>query len=430
MTIIISVIACMGTIAVALVKPQIKIKGYDVSIFFLPALLGALILLISGLLPWSDAAKGLTADSDINPIKILALFLSMTLLSVFLDETGFFRYLANYAVQRCGGKQIRLFIIFYCMVSLLTVFTSNDVVILTFTPFICYFTKNANVDPIPYLVSEFVAANTASMLLIIGNPTNIYLGTMAGIDFFSYLKVMALPTALAVITAFAVLLIIFYKRLKKPIVVTPENVIINQKALLGFGLAVLLICTLMLTVSGFIKVPMWIISVMGLSTLLTGVFIISIFKKRKPVEVLHTFRRGPWEVIPLVISMFILVLALEISGATIKMAEFLNSGNTLFTYGIGSTLAANLINNIPMSVLFSSLLMGGGQNLPATYASVIGSNIGAYLTPIGALAGVMWLGILRNQNIKYGFGKFVIYGSCIATPTLLAALAGLLIAVN
>ncbi|MCL2218394.1 MAG: SLC13 family permease [Chitinispirillia bacterium] len=426
-TVFISAIACTGTIALALIKPQIKIRGYDVSIFFIPALLGALMLLFLGLLSWHEAANGLMADSDINPLKILALFLSMTLLSVFLDEMGFFRYLANLAVQKCGGNQVRLFIIFYCMVSALTVFTSNDVVILTFTPFICYFAKNANVDSVPYLVSEFVAANTASMLLIIGNPTNIYLGTMAGIDFFAYLKVMALPALFAVVMAFAVLYAIFRKRLKQPVSVMCENVVIKQKTLLVFGLVMLIVCTLMLTVSGFIHIPMWLISVAGFTMLVSGVFLISLFIRRRPVELFSTVVRTPWEVIPLVISMFIIVLALESSGTTEKIAELLNSGNTLFTYGIASTLAANLINNIPMSVLFSSLLMGSG-NLTATYAAVIGSNIGAYLTPIGALAGVMWLGILRSQGIKFGFGKFVAYGLCVAVPTLFAALLGLLLA--
>lgn len=427
-TTIIFALACAGTVVFALVKPQIRVKGYELSVFYVPALLGALILVFSGLLDWSAAVNGLTADTDINPLKILALFLSMTLLSVFLDETGFFRYLASLAVRKCGGSQVRLFIIFYCMVSALTVFTSNDVVILTFTPFICYFSKNARVDPVPYLVSEFVAANTASMLLIIGNPTNIYLGTMAGIDFFPYVKVMALPAVCATVTAFAVLLALFYKRLKAPVSAAPENVVIEQKTLLVFGLAVLSVCTLALAVSGFIDVPMWLISVAGLLTLLIGVFLISLLKCRRPGELLRTFRRGPWEVVPLVISMFILVLALEASGATAVIAGLLNSGNTLFTYGIASALAANLINNIPMSVLFSSLLMGGGDDLPAVYASVIGSNIGAYITPIGALAGVMWLGILRNQGINFGFAKFVAYGACVAVPALLAALAGLLAA--
>ena len=72
------------------------------------------------------------------------------------------------------------------LVSVLTVFTSNDIIVLTFTPFICHFAKSARIDPLPYLVSEFVAANTWSMALIIGNPTNIYLMSGTGISFLSY----------------------------------------------------------------------------------------------------------------------------------------------------------------------------------------------------------------------------------------------------
>jgi len=413
--IVISALACIGTIAVALAKPRI---------FFIPTLLGALILLFSGLLPLSGAISGLAADSDINPLKILVFFLSMTFLSLFLDEIGFFKYLACLAVQKCGGKQIKLFVILYCLISVLTVFTCNDVVILTFTPFICYFAKNAKIDPVPYLVSEFVAANTASLLLIIGNPTNIYLGTMAGIDFVAYFKVMALPATFAAIVAYIVLFVLFRNRLKQPIVASTENVIIEQKTLFVFGLAVLATCTFMLAISGLIEVPMWLISVMGLFTLLFGVALISLFKRRKPIELLLSVRHAPWEVVPLVISMFIIVLALENSGTTEKIAALLNSGNALFTYGIASTLSANLINNIPMSVLFSSLLAERGD-LTATYAAIIGSNVGAYLTPIGALAGIMWLGILRNHGLKFGFGKFVAYGACVAIPTLFAALFGL-----
>ena len=69
--------------------------------------------------------------------------------------------------------------------------------ILTLTPFICFFCKNTRIDPVPFLVSEFAAANTWSMMLIISNPTNIYLGTSAGIGFAEYSKIMALPTLCA-----------------------------------------------------------------------------------------------------------------------------------------------------------------------------------------------------------------------------------------
>lgn len=420
----------MGTIIIALFKPQIKVKGHSINIFFSPALIGALFLIFSNVLPFEDVAKGLTADIGINPIKILALFLSMTLISIFLDETGFFRYLANIAVQKCNGKQIKLFVIFFFMVSGLTIFTSNDVVILTLTPFMCYFAKNANINPIPYLFSEFIAANTASMLLIIGNPTNIYLGTMADINFFDYMQVMYLPSILATTTAFLILLILFKKQLAKPIIVTIDRVQIKDKTYLTYSLLVMAICTITLSISGFIKIQMWLISTIAFFILVLGILLISLIKRKKPVELLMTIQRAPWEVIPLVLSMFIIVLALGNSRTTEMIAELLNKNHILLIYGVTSTFTANIINNIPMSVLYSSIIVESGQGVTATYASIIGSNIGAYLTPIGALAGIMWLNILRNQGINFKFKNFMAYGVCVAIPALFAALLGLIIVIG
>ena len=92
-------------------------------------------------------------------------------------------------------------------------------------------------------------------------------------------------------------------------------------------------------------------------------------------------------------------------------------------------MSANLINNIPMSVLFANLVSASDTTiqLKALYASVIGSNIGAYLTPIGALAGIMWMSILKKHEVKFSFLQFVAYGTIVSIPTLFAALGGLAI---
>jgi arsenical pump membrane protein len=75
-----------------------------------------------------------------------------------------------------------------------------------------------------------------------------------------------------------------------------------------------------------------------------------------------------------------------------------------------------------MSVLFGSLISAGNGGIATVYACVIGSNIGAFLTPIGALAGIMWSNILKAQKVKIGYLKFVFYGCIIAIPTLLSSL--------
>ena len=133
-------------------------------------------------------------------------------------------------------KQITLFLILYSMIAILTIFTSNDIIILTFTPFICCFCKKAKINPLPYLFGEFFAANTWSMFLIIGNPTNIYLASSAGIDFFTYIGVMFLPTFGGGIVSLLIIIIIFYKELKKPIEKVEYENITLDKAQIIIGL--------------------------------------------------------------------------------------------------------------------------------------------------------------------------------------------------
>ena len=207
----VSMVACVVTNA------HLKIKRISLPLYWVVTVIGAFIMLVCGFLPLSSALSTLTKNSAVNPLKILTLFLSMTVLSVFLDEAGFFRYLAGVTLKKAGSNQIKLFVILYVVVSLLTVFTSNDVIILTFTPFVCYFCKNADINPLPFLIEEFVGANTFSMTLMIGNPTNVYLSLVQGVSFYEYFTVMWLPSLFGGITAFAVMFLVFYKSLKKPI---------------------------------------------------------------------------------------------------------------------------------------------------------------------------------------------------------------------
>ena len=169
-SVVVSVLTCLGLLSSILFFPKIKTKRFEFNTFWLVCLLGAGLILLCNGVTVDDVKQGLFENSSINPIKILILFFSMTFLSIFLDE----KFKAN---------QFVLFITMYLMVAILTIFTSNDIVILTFTPFICYFCKNAKISPLPYLIAEFAAANLYSMLLIIGNPTNIYLASSSNIDF-------------------------------------------------------------------------------------------------------------------------------------------------------------------------------------------------------------------------------------------------------
>lgn len=420
---IISLLTCAGMVVCVLTGAEIK--KMHIPLYWVVTLCGAFVLLVSGMLPLNVAFEALTQDTSVNPLKILVLFLSMTMLSVFLDEAGFFQYLARLVLKRAGKSQIKLFFILYAVVSFLTVFTSNDIIILTFTPFICYFCRSAKIDPLPYLIGEFVAANTFSMMLMIGNPTNIYLALSEGIGFGEYFTVMWLPTLFGGVTAFAVMFAIFYRRLKTPLTVTVERAIPINKPLAAIGLAHLIVCTLLLAVSDFLSLPMWQISLFFALSLFVTVFVYKLVKREHAIELIHTLQRSPWGFVPFLLSMFLLVTALEYNGVTQILADFLSVGESVFVYGAVSTLFCNFVNNIPMSVLFGSVLSASASSNGAVFASIIGSNIGAFLTPVGALAGIMWSNILKGQKVKLGYGKFILYGCIIAVPTLATSLLGL-----
>ena len=404
--------------------PKITIKKFTIETFWIVPLLSALIILLFKILPIDVAFKGLTNSSSINPIKILILFFSMTFLSVVLDELGFFEFLANFALKKVKHSQLALFLILYLLTSILTIFTSNDIIILTFTPFIIFFSKKAKINPIPYLISEFIAANTWSMFLIIGNPTNIYLASSCNIDFFEYVSTMFLPTIFAGLMSLGILLLIFRKSLKEPLNVELSDVTIKNKSLLIVNLICLGLCTILLSISSYLPIDleMYLIALSFSIILLFAIIVYSLVHKNIKL-LLNSIKRLPWTLLPFVLSMFIIVLSLKHYEVTSILSNLLSNGNHIFVYGIVSTLMCNFINNIPISVLFSEVIESGVAS--EVYASIIGTNIGAFLTPIGALAGIMWLSMLKQNNVKFNFLTFTKYGIILSIPTLLGALIGL-----
>lgn len=432
-SLIIFVLTCLTLLVLVFCKSSVTIRGHRISIFWIAPLAGAIAMVASGQISPAEVAEGLTSAGEVNPLKILILFFSMTMMSVYLDELGFFRLLAVKVMKRAGGDQRTLFFLLYALVSVLTVFTSNDIIVLTFTPFICHFAAGARIDPVPYLVSEFVAANTWSMALVIGNPTNIYLMSDAGVSFGAYTLRMLLPTVLAGLASCGVLYLLFRRRLATPLSAREETLPRIDRPTEIIGLCHLGGCILLLSVSSFLDLPMWLITCCFFGSLVLFTMGVSFFRRRAPYLIARCFVRAPWDLAPFVLSMFVLVLALEKHGVTSALGDILSTPQStlgqVLSFGGSSFIAANLVNNIPMSVLYRSVIVGlpGGvaANAAALYAAVIGSNLGAFFTPMGALAGIMWTGQLRDHGVPFTFASFVKYGAAVALPALAAALLGL-----
>ncbi len=433
LTIIIATITAITMISTVLIKPYATVKKLSIGLYWVVCLMGAIAMLVFNRLSLSTAINGITKQSSVNPVKILTLFLSMTLLSVYLGDAGFFHFIAQKVFLKNKGSTFKLFVLLYAVVSVLTIFTSNDIIILIFTPPICIFAKKAKISPLPFLFGEFVAANTWSMMLIIGNPTNIYLAGSVGIGFATYLSVMWLPALAGGIVGFGAIVLLFRKQLFCPLPKTDSlhhgapHKIIKHKTPLIVAIVHLLLCIILLAVSDFIGIEMWTICLTLALSMTLFDLIYDILVDHSIIPVLRSLKKEPYELIPFVLSMFIIVLALNECGATDILNKLLVTGAKTdgVVFGLLSSVFSNLLNNIPMSVLFESVI--ANASTPALYGAIIGSNVGAFITPVGALAGIMWNKILARYGVKLSFVKFVTYGVAIALPTLLASVGALML---
>ena len=424
-TIVISGITFILIAISLLVLPKIKIGKISISTYWVIAVLGAVTILAFSLTPINGVFKQLTANTKINPIKILVLFFSMTLISILLDEYGLFQYLANLAVKNAKGNQYALFFSLYALVATLTIFTSNDVVILTLTPFICFFCKRTHINPLPYLIAEFAAANTWSLMFVIGNPTNIYLASSAGIDFINYLKVMWLPTLGAGLTELLIIFLLFKNKLKEKITTIDEEVKVKgSRVMLIVGVIHLAVCLVFLILASYINIEMWLISLVCATSLFLFTVAIALVRRKDWFFVSKAVKRLPYPLIPFFLSMFVIVVALNYQGISTRIAHLFGNTNTIWIYGYTSFLASNVINNIPMSILYSNLCsqLATESYVPGVFASIIGSNLGAFLTPMGALAGIMFTNLLNEHRVRFSFVDFMKYGVIISVPTITVAL--------
>ncbi len=421
---------------------RIGTRTFHLDSYFLGALIAPVLIAGLGLLTPEQILQGLRGTGGLNPFGILILFLSMVFMSIYLDTTGFFEYCARLALRITDSRGSRLFLAFYAVISILTIFASNDVIILTITPFIYYFAKHTGIDPIPYLFAEFFAANTWSIMLYVGNPTNIVLASAFNLNFLTYFRWMVLPTLAAGIINLTLLYLLFRKRITISIIYhdnrLPSEAITDKPGAI-IGVSTLFGCIFGLSIAPNLHLEMWFVAfIFGAALFLLLVIRDLISLRRTSPNLLVTWRtmkRMPFEIIPFVLAMFITVEALRSFAVTTLIGGFFDSliqqstPVCILLYGFASAFISSVVNNIPATVAFAPIIQSASASMqfPAIYATVIGSNLGACLTPIGALAGIMWVSLLRDKGVRVSFKEFVKYGLLVTPLALLVSLGVLAI---
>lgn len=419
--------------------------------YYISPLLGAFTLVFTGVLDLNQvyisvAGLPFTAGTSFlnisGPFSTILLFLSVAFVSLCLEVSGFFRYLAVRVMKMVNGSGRSLFIAVFWISGFLALFASNDIIILTLTPFLLEFLALTDLRALPYLIAEFFAANIFSMVLLIGNETNIIIATAHSLGFLNFAKTMMLPGFLGGLFGFLTLYLIFRDSIDREYSCKDlPDVHLNRWEILS---STLLIGTLFslafFSIAGF---SLWFVGLMWVAVSFVLFVMPDVFEKvksRADAEELFIYRvnrKMPWEVVPFLIGFFVMVHAFTITGITTFLTTLtsLATGQGLFQtlVGVGSASAftANILNNIPMTVLFSEILAGYSSGIvseAALYSLVIGSNVGAILSPIGALAGIMWMKMVNHDKRRITFSEFIGIGLKVIIPVLLASFLGLYIA--
>ncbi|RUP50807.1 arsenical pump membrane protein-domain-containing protein [Jimgerdemannia flammicorona] len=228
-------------------------------------ILGICFLLAANAIPPAVVRDGFLGSQGIEPYSIMALFYALAYICISLDLTGVFQYCAFWVSKRAGSRGQALFTSFFVLTTLMSGLASNDVVILTGTAFLVYFTRVADINPpTAFLMSEFVSANIASMALYIGNPTNVVVSQAYNISFLEYSAWMILPTLVSILLAYLVLRLLFRSQNYVPRTISapdsdPRTVLIDPWGAV-FGLVVLAFTLATLIGTSFADVPVWAVT--------------------------------------------------------------------------------------------------------------------------------------------------------------------------
>jgi arsenical pump membrane protein len=383
------------------------------------AVAGACALVGFGLLPFDAAADGIRKGVDVY------LFLTgMMLLAELARQEGLFDWLAAWAASLAGGSASRLFGLVYGVGIIVTVFLSNDATAVVLTPAVSAVTRAAKVEqPLPYLYVCAFIANAASFVLPISNPANLVIYGNHMPPLLEWLPRFALPSLLSIAVTYAVLRWTQRVALRQTASADLKvpNLSVAGKMTAG-GIAATAAVLMLASTFGL---------QLGLPTCIAGLATLAAITAALRSSPWRFLRAVSWGVIPLVGGLFVLVEALDRSGAIRMVSDYLNKAMqhseiiTAAASGILVGLVSNLINNLPAGLIAGMAVHTTNVPPAVSSAVLIGIDLGPNLSVTGSLATILWLTALRRDGIDVKAWAFLKLGLVVMPPALLLALAGL-----
>ncbi len=403
------------------------------------AMAGALVALATGVIGLQDIPVVWHIVWDAT-----ATFVGLIVISLLLDEAGFFQWAALHVARWGGGRGRRLFPLVVLLGAAIAAVFANDGAALLLTPIVVAILVRLEFSAaatLAFVVACGFVADTTSLPLVISNLVNIVSANFFGVPFDRYAAVMVPVDAVALAATLAVLWAFYGRevpasyplaRLEVPASAIRDPIVFRAAFPV---LAILLIAYFVVAPMG---VPVSAVTVAGALVLLA---LAGRWHRRGEgavVPVGKVLRGAPWQIVIFSLGMYLVVYGLGRAGLTGHLAAALAwlAGHGLWASAIGTGFGAaalsSVMNNMP-ATLVGALSIQQAHTIPAAtrelmvYANVIGCDLGPKFTPIGSLATLLWLHVLGNKGVRIGWGQYMRVGLVITPPVLLVTLAALVL---
>lgn len=389
------------------------------------AIIGAVVSLIFGTVSFGDVL----IVSNIVWDATLA-FIGIIIMSMVLDEIGFFEWCAIKMAKLSRGNGHLMFVYALLLGAFVSALFANDGAALILTPILLAKMRLLKLNAktiLAFLLAGGFISDSASLPFVFSNLTNIVTANYFNIGFVEYLSVMFVPFVVSVIVSIGVLWLVLKNDIPKTIDVAllknPDEVL-KSKPLFYMSWLFLALLLVAYFIGDAYHLPISLFALGG------GLLFLALASYMKAAHAGLTIKNAPWQVVWFSIGLYIVVYGLKNAGLTDYLASVLKDLATqgdmvaIVATGFISAILSAVMNNMP-TVMIMDIALVDIPNQALAYANIIGCNLGPKMTPFGSLATLLWLHVLAQKGVKIGFWEYSKFGLLVTPPILLVVLISL-----